>query len=76
MDDCLQAADELKTIIVRENDFRFAQKYADLVSKNCKLYLQPEWSIENKILPAIISFVKENPKFEISLQTHKYIDVP
>ena len=76
LDDCLLAAHELKTIIVRENDFRFAQKYAALVSKNCKLYLQPEWSIENKILPAIISFVKENPKFEISLQTHKYIDVP
>jgi 7-carboxy-7-deazaguanine synthase len=74
--DCLAAAHELKTVIVRENDFRFAEKHAESVSENCLLYLQPEWSVEAEVLPAIINYVKENPRYRISLQVHKYIDVP
>lgn len=74
--ECLKAAHELKTVIAHQNDFRFAQKHASEVNPQCLLFLQPEWSIENEILPAIISFVKENPRYRISLQTHKYLNVP
>ena len=71
-----KAADELKVVIARTNDFRFAEEQASQVSEKCKLYLQPEWSKESTILPQIIEYVKENPQWNISLQTHKYMDIP
>lgn len=71
-----EQANELKVVIARANDFRFAEEQASKVNENCKLYLQPEWSKESEILQEIIAYVKENPKWNISLQTHKYMDIP
>ena len=68
-------ANELKVVIARIQDFRFAEEQASKVNPNCKLYLQPEWSKEAEILQEIIKYVKENPKWNISLQTHKYMDI-
>jgi 7-carboxy-7-deazaguanine synthase len=76
LEDSLYRADELKVIIAHKNDFRFAEKHAELVSANCKLYIQPEWSNMEEMMPEIISFVKANPQFEISLQVHKYLNIP
>jgi organic radical activating enzyme len=72
----LPRADELKIIVYNNSDFAWAEKYAALVSPKCKLYLQPEWSNASIISPAIIDYVKANPKWELSLQIHKYINVP
>ena len=69
-------ADELKVVIARPNDFVFAEEQAIKVSSTCKLYLQPEWSKESEIIENIIAYVKENPRWNISLQTHKYMDIP
>ena len=69
-------AHELKVVIANRNDFKWAQSHADKVNKNCLLYLQPEWSREEKLLPYIIDFVKANPQWRISLQTHKYMEIP
>ena len=69
-------ADELKVIIFNKSDFKFAEKYAALVSKNCQLMLQPEWDKQEQMLPLIIDYVKENPQWKISLQTHKWMGVP
>ena len=69
-------ANELKVIIFNQNDFVWAQEQASLVSANCYLYLQPEWSKQEKLVPQIIEFVKQNPKWMISLQTHKYMNIP
>jgi len=69
-------ANELKVIISRANDFRFAEQQATKVNVDCKLYLQPEWSQESIILKDIIMYVKKNPRWNISLQTHKYMDIP
>lgn len=74
--DNLTKAHELKVIIAHKNDFRFAQNYAKQMNAECKLYLQPEWSIAEDMMPEIISFVKDNPNFQISLQVHKFINVP
>ncbi len=71
----LDKADELKIIVYNVSDLEWAEKYAALVSANCKLYLQPEWSKEKTMLPLIIEYVKANPKWEISLQLHKYMGV-
>ncbi len=68
-------ANELKVIVFNQSDFEFAEKYARLVSTNCKLYLQPEWSNADKMTPLIIDFVKRNPQWEISLQIHKYMNI-
>lgn len=76
LEECLQAADELKVIVFHRNDFRFAEEYAARVKRSCKLYLQPEWSQEREILPLIIEYVKQNQEWEISLQIHKYMNVP
>ena len=69
-------AQELKVVISRANDFRFAEEEASKVNDDCKLYLQPEWSKEAEILKDIIAYVKINPSWHISLQTHKYMDIP
>lgn len=67
---------ELKIVIFNKSDFDWAEKYAALVSPNCKLYLQPEWDKASEMTPLIIDYIKAYPKWELSLQIHKYINVP
>jgi 7-carboxy-7-deazaguanine synthase len=69
-------ADELKVIIEDKDDLEWAEKYRLLVSSKCRLYLQPEWSRFEKIIPGIVDFVKKNPVWRISLQAHKYMHIP
>lgn len=69
-------AGELKVIVFNKSDFIWAEKNSELVSAECKLYLQPEWSKTKFVTPLIIEYVKANPKWEISLQTHKYLNIP
>jgi organic radical activating enzyme len=69
-------ASELKIIVFNKSDFSWAEKYAVLVSDHCKLYLQPEWDKASQMTPLIINYIKANPKWELSLQIHKYINVP
>jgi 7-carboxy-7-deazaguanine synthase len=69
-------AHELKVVIFHKTDFTWAEEYAAQVNSECKLFLQPEWSKENEMLPLIIEYVKKNPKWAISLQTHKYMNIP
>jgi len=72
----LNKANELKIIIFNKSDFKWAEKFASQVSQSCKLYLQPEWSKASVVTPLIVDYIKENPKWELSLQIHKYINVP
>ena len=72
----LPQANELKVIVYNKSDFEWGEKYAGLVSSHCKLYLQPEWSKSSEITPEIVAYIKKNPKWELSLQIHKYINVP
>ncbi|MFA6923782.1 MAG: 7-carboxy-7-deazaguanine synthase QueE [Bacteroidales bacterium] len=67
---------ELKIIICDKSDFKWAEENAKRVDKNCKLYLQPEWENKKKTLPLIIDYILKNPKWEISLQIHKYMNIP
>ncbi len=69
-------ASELKVVIFNKSDFEWAEKYAALVPPSCKLYLQPEWDKASTVTPLIIEYIKQNPKWELSLQIHKYINVP
>jgi organic radical activating enzyme len=69
-------ANELKVVVFNKSDFDWAEKYAALVSSTCKLYLQPEWDKAAEMTPLIIDYIKAHPKWELSLQIHKYIDVP
>ncbi|MFO7615557.1 MAG: 7-carboxy-7-deazaguanine synthase QueE [Bacteroidales bacterium] len=69
-------ADELKVIIHNEGDFRWAELNAGKVHPECLLFLQPEWSVHTEIMPLIVNYVKENPKWNISLQTHKFMNIP
>lgn len=71
-----QRADELKIIVYNSSDFEWAEKFASLVRDSCELFLQPEWSREKEMIPAIIEYVKANPKWKISLQIHKYMNIP
>jgi 7-carboxy-7-deazaguanine synthase len=74
---------ELKMIIFNKSDFEFAEKYFKLITENqqpinlkTKFYLQPEWSKQQEMLPLIVEYVKNNPKWEVSLQVHKYMNIP
>jgi organic radical activating enzyme len=69
-------AHELKVVIFNKHDFAWAESYAAEVNPHCKLYLQPEWDRADVITPLIIDYIKENPKWELSLQIHKYVNVP
>jgi 7-carboxy-7-deazaguanine synthase len=69
-------ANELKVIVYNKSDFAFAEKYAALVNDSCQLLLQPEWDRQDKMLPLIVDYVKANPQWKISLQTHKWMGVP
>jgi 7-carboxy-7-deazaguanine synthase len=69
-------ADELKIIVEDKSDFRWAEKYRTLVSERCRLFLQPEWSRFEQIIPVIVEYVKKNPKWNISLQVHKFMHIP
>ncbi len=69
-------ANELKVVIYNNNDFEWAETHAALVNKNCKLYLQPEWDRSALMTPLIIDYIKLHPEWELSLQIHKYINVP
>jgi len=68
--------DELKIIINTKTDFIFAVEQAKKVSEKCQLFLQPEWSRRDEMTPLIIEFVLKNPQWKISLQTHKYLNIP
>lgn len=69
-------ASELKVVISHPSDFEWAELHAQKVSDNCKLYLQTEWSKKERFLPMIIEYAKNNPKWKISIQTHKIMNIP
>jgi organic radical activating enzyme len=76
LEEILPVADELKIVIFNKHDFEWAEIYAAKVNPNCKLYLQPEWDKAAIVTPVIIDYIKSNPQWELSLQIHKYINVP
>ncbi|MBS1680375.1 MAG: 7-carboxy-7-deazaguanine synthase QueE [Bacteroidetes bacterium] len=69
-------ADELKVIVYNKSDFDWAEEHAAKVDGKCELFLQPEWSKEKEMLPQIIEYVKANPQWKVSLQIHKYMNIP
>ena len=72
----LQQADELKVVVFNKSDFKWAEDHAAQVSPDCRLYLQPEWSKRDQMTPLIIDYIKQHPQWQLSLQSHKYINIP
>ncbi len=72
----LKKAHELKVVVFNKSDFEWAEKNAQLVSPDCYLYLQVEWDQREKMTPLLVDYVKQNPKWRISVQTHKYLQIP
>ncbi|HEX2608163.1 MAG TPA: 7-carboxy-7-deazaguanine synthase QueE [Flavisolibacter sp.] len=69
-------ASELKVVVFNKSDFAWAEQYASQVGPDCKLFLQPEWTKADAITPLIIDYIKDHPQWQLSLQIHKYINVP
>lgn len=76
LEEAFARADELKVIVGSEEDFGWAESNAAKVGEKCMLYLQPEWSVSERMMPAIVEYVKSNPRWNISIQSHKYMRVP
>jgi organic radical activating enzyme len=76
LDEVVEVANELKVVVFNKSDFGWAERYAAKVPSSCKLFLQPEWDKRDQVTPLIVDFIKENPQWQLSLQTHKYINVP
>lgn len=76
LEENMQLAHELKIVVFNKSDFEWAEQHAAKVNKDCILYLQPEWSKKDKILPEIIAYIQQHPKWRLSLQAHKYINIP
>jgi len=70
------AANELKVIVFNKSDFAWGELHAATASAGCKLFLQPEWSNVRTMMPLVVDYVKSNPQWEISIQTHKYMNIP
>lgn len=75
VDSICQYADELKIVVFNASDFEWAEKYAEKVKPECNLYLQPEWGKEKEMMPLIAEYAKKHPKWMISLQIHKYLNI-
>lgn len=76
LDEVCEVAHELKVIIESESDFEWAEKCAKRVGNDCVLYLQPEWSKYDEIINDIVEFAKSNPRWNVSLQAHKFMSIP
>ncbi len=76
VEEAYDIAHELKVIIFNKNDFKWAEQHAAKVKGSCKLFLQPEWSRREEMMPLISEYVMKNPQWQISLQMHKYIGIP
>jgi organic radical activating enzyme len=76
IDEAYSKANELKIVIAHPSDFEWAETHAQKVGPNCKLYLQTEWEKQDRLLPLIIDYIKRNKKWKISLQSHKYMQIP
>lgn len=72
----LRQAHELKVIVYNKSDFGWGEQHAVQTGPECRLFLQPEWSKANSMTPLIVDYVKEHPQWKVSLQTHKYMDIP
>ena len=76
LDEAFGKAHELKVIVGDEADFEWAERNAARVGAGCILYPQPEWSVAERMMPAIVEYAKAHPKWNISIQTHKYMHIP
>ena len=76
LEEVIKRANELKVVVYNKSDFEWAEKYAALVSPDCLLYLQPEWSKASVMNSLMVSYIKENPKWIFSSQSHKFLDIP
>lgn len=72
----VEQAQELKVVVYNTSDFQWAEKYASMVNSECLLYLQPEWSKTDSMYPQVVDYIKKNPKWILSMQTHKYLQIP
>ncbi len=72
----IENAHELKVVIYHPSDLKWAESFAAQVNPACKLFLQPEWSKRETIVPLLSNYIMDNPKWEFSVQLHKYIQVP
>lgn len=72
----LPLASELKIIVFNKSDFDWAESYAAQVPEHCTLYLQTEWDKREAMTPLIIEYIKEHPRWQLSMQTHKYLNIP
>jgi organic radical activating enzyme len=70
------AAHELKVVIYHKSDFAWAETYTEQLPPNCQLLLQPEWGRTDQMMPLIVEYVKAHPRWQVSLQTHKFMQIP
>lgn len=76
LEQSLQQANELKVVVFNKTDFAWAEQHAKNVPEDCILYLQPEWSKRDQMTPQIIDYIQQHPQWQLSLQTHKYLNIP
>ncbi len=76
LSEVVTVANELKVVIFNKSDFKWAEMYAKSVSLDCQLFLQPEWSKMDQMMPLIVDYIKQHPRWRVSLQIHKYMDIP
>ena len=75
LDEVFPYVDELKVVVLKNKDLEWAVVNAEKCPDGTRFLLQPEWETPSS-LKLIVDFVKNNPQWGISLQTHKFLNVP
>ena len=63
-------------IVESESDFEWAERNAARVRPECMLYLQPEWSVAARVMPAMVAYAQAHPEWTIYKPTTKYMHIP
>lgn len=74
--DYYHRSDELKVVVFNKSDYQWAEEHSKHCVPEMGRYLQVEWSKRDKLYESTIEYIKANPKWKMSVQTHKYLNIP
>ncbi|MGD2180057.1 7-carboxy-7-deazaguanine synthase QueE [Lusitaniella coriacea] len=70
-----ERANEIKLVVETGLELEFYARY--LPQENgIPVFLQPEWTSRDRALPLVLAQLRQFPTYRLSVQLHKYLEVP
>ncbi len=73
--DLFPRVNEWKYVVEKDFDFQILERHKPY-NKNTFYSLSPEFTQMSESVSRIIKFIQSNPQWRLSLQTHKWINIP